>query len=98
VTYDWTQHGQVYSEEELAKYGQLEEQGIRDCDVFLLVFPGRNGSHFEFGLAYGLGKQIVILEETEEEQKTFYHLPGIIRTKAENAAISIIVGIMCENQ
>jgi nucleoside 2-deoxyribosyltransferase len=91
ITYDWTTHGQVYSEEELTKLGALEEKGVLDCDVFLLVLPGRNGTHFEFGLAHGKGKHIVMLEEVEVEQKTFYYLPGIARYKTEDDVVQHIL-------
>ena len=52
-----------------------------------MIFPARNGSHIEFGLANGYGKHIVLLEEVETEQKTFYYLPGIQRFKMEKEAI-----------
>jgi hypothetical protein len=91
ITYDWTTHGQVYSEGELIELGILEEKGVLDCDVFLLVFPGRNGAHFEFGLARGRGKHIVLLEEVEVERKTFYHLPGIVRFDTEDEAVQHIL-------
>lgn len=87
ISYDWTTHGQVYSEEELRKYAIAEKRGVIDCDVFFMIFPARNGSHFECGLADGYGKHIVLLEEVEVEQKTFYHLPGIQRFKTEEKAI-----------
>lgn len=87
VTYDWTKHGQVYTEEELRKYGLAEKLGIKHCDVFFMIFPGRNGCHVELGLAIGFNKHIVLLEETEVERKTFYHLPGIKRFKTEEEAV-----------
>ena len=87
ISYDWTKRGQVYSEEELRKYGIAEKRGVIDCDVFFMIFPARNGSHFECGLAEGYGKHIVLLQEIETEQKTFYYLPGIKRFKMEDEAI-----------
>lgn len=93
-TYDWTVHGQVFSVEELAEFGLAEEQGVRDADVFLMIFPGRNGSHFEMGLARGLNIPIVLLEEAVVEQKTFYHLPDLHKVKTEDEAIAIILNIL----
>ena len=87
ITYDWTKHGQVYSEEDLARIAIDEEQGVINCQVFFMIFPGRNGTHIEFGLARGLKKHIVLLEEVEVERKTFYHLPDINRFKTETEAI-----------
>lgn len=93
-TYDWTVHGQVFTEEELTKFGIAEENGVANADVFLMVFPGRCGSHFEMGLARGLGIPIVLLEEVETEQKTFYYLPGVHKTRTEDEAIRIILRIL----
>jgi len=93
-TYDWTQHGQVYSQKELTEYGIAEERGVSEADVFLCVFPGRCGTHFEMGLARGLGIPIVLLEEELVEQKTFYYLPGLYRVKTEEQAITTILTIL----
>jgi len=93
-TYDWTVHGQVYSIEELREYGLAEERGVIYADVFLMIFPGRNGSHFEMGLARGVGIPIVLLEEAVVEQKTFYHLPGLYKAKTEDEAIGFIINII----
>jgi hypothetical protein len=98
ITYDWTTHGQVFDEDELFRLGLLEEQGVIDCDIFLLVLPGRNGSHFEFGIARALGKHIVILEEVEVEKKTFYYLPGIQRFDNERAAVEYIVEFLNKSE
>jgi nucleoside 2-deoxyribosyltransferase len=94
ITYDWTTHGQVHEEEELAKIGLMEKQGVAEADLFLMIFPSRTGSHFEMGLAYGLNIPIVLLMETEQELKSFYYLPGIRRTKTEDAAIGAITEIL----
>jgi hypothetical protein len=93
-TYDWTVHGQVFSVEELTEFGEAEEKGVRDADVFLMIFPGRNGSHFEMGLARGLNIPIVLLEETVVEQKTFYYLPGLHKAKTEDEAIALVLNIL----
>lgn len=80
ITYDWTTHGRVFDPAELAVIAAKEEQGVRDCDVFLMVLPGGGGTHYEFGVARTLNKPIVILQIDERiEQKSFYYLPGIVR-------------------
>jgi len=95
-TYDWWKHGQVYSKDELTKYGIAEEKGISEADVFLFVFPGRNGTHFEMGLARGLGIPIILFEEQFQtvEQKTFYYLPGLIKVKTEEQVITTITDLL----
>lgn len=76
VTYDWTVHNQVFDLGDLARIGELEEQGVRDCDLFFMIHPARNGAHCELGMARVLGKHIVILEEVPvPELKTFYFRP-----------------------
>jgi len=94
VTYDWTVHGQVFDKEELIRIAIAEEQGVSDADVFLMVFPGRTGTHVEFGLARGLGIPIVLLEEVEVEQKSFYYLPGLHKTQTEEEAIRAVLRIL----
>ena len=88
ITYDWTVHGQVHTEEELAQYGIEEERGVKDADVFFMIFPARTGSHFEMGLARGLDVKIVLLIEKEQELKTFYYLPGVTRFTDEDDAVN----------
>lgn len=86
VEYDWTRHGQVYTDEELEKYGIEEKRAVHRCDVFFMVFPGRNGCHVELGIAIGLQKHVVLLEEVQVERKTFYHLPEVNRFETEDEA------------
>jgi len=94
ITYDWTKHGQVYSEEELRAFGEEEENGVRTCDVLLMIFPGGCGSHWEAGLARGLNIPIVLLMEKEVEQKTFYYLDGVHQTKTEDEAIKKVLTLL----
>ncbi len=75
ITYDWTTRGQIFDEETLAEVGQEEERGVRDCTLFFMLHPARNGTHCELGMARVLDKHIVILEEGTFEKKTFYYRP-----------------------
>lgn len=41
---------------------------IRDCDIFVMITPGRAstaGTNFEQGFAYALGKRIIVIQYTE---------------------------------
>lgn len=41
---------------------------IRDCDVFVMITPGRAstaGTNFEQGFAYALGKRIIVIQYTD---------------------------------
>jgi nucleoside 2-deoxyribosyltransferase len=94
ISYDWSKHGQVYNEAELARIGDLEERGVKDCDLFFMIQPARNGTHCEMGLARAWGKPIVILEEIEVEQKTFYYRPGVYRCKTEDEAFNLALRLL----
>lgn len=95
ITYDWTTHNQVYNEEELQKVGTKEEDGVRRANLLLLILPGGCGSHWEAGLARGLGTPIVILMEATVEKKSFYYLnDNIYRTTTEDEAIAQITTIL----
>lgn len=91
ITYDWTKHGQVHNEDECEAIAILEEKGVLNCDVFLMVFPGRTGAHVEFGIARSSGKHIILLQEIETERKSFYYLPGVVRVQTEKEAIASIL-------
>ncbi len=47
ITYEWYKHGQVTNIDKLIAYGELEEKGVQDCDVFFMIQPGRAGTHCE---------------------------------------------------
>jgi nucleoside 2-deoxyribosyltransferase len=90
ITYDWTTHGQIFDEALLAEVGELEEKGVRDCDVFFMLHPARNGTHYEMGLAKGLNKLIVMVAEQEVEKKTFYYTSGIVKFTNLDEAIEFV--------
>lgn len=89
ITYDWTVHGQVYTEAELIRVGIAEERGVADADVLFMMFPARVGTHFEMGLARGLGTKIVMLfDKQDTRQLSFYYLSGIERFTNEDDAVN----------
>ena len=100
VSYDWTVHGRIDDPAELARVGELEEQGVRDCDLLFMIFPARSGAHCELGMARALGKHIVLLEEElPPEEKTFYHRPAaharpIHRFNDADAAIALALSLL----
>ncbi len=91
ITYNWAVHGQIFDESKLAEIGELEENGVRDCDVFFMLHPARNGTHYEMGFAKGLQKLIVMVAEDKVEEKTFYHTTGIMRFTDLDAAIEYTI-------
>ncbi len=88
ITYDWTIAGQITDPAELRRVGDLEMAGVRDCDLFFMMQPARNGTHCELGMALAWWKPIVLLEETKVEQKTFYYNPSVYRFEDEETAFA----------
>jgi nucleoside 2-deoxyribosyltransferase len=97
VTYDWTKHGRVHSVAEMQEISLLETEGVKNCDTILVVLPGGVGTHFEFGYAYALGKNVVLLEEVDVRRSSFYHLPGIHSVKTFGEALAIIERLSLEH-
>lgn len=87
ITYDWTTHGEMYEKREpmvapsLRTAASKELDGVCAADYLLLVLPGGCGTHFEFGVAYSLGKQIFIIDlgSSKFRKVSFHYLPGITR-------------------
>lgn len=104
TTYKWYKHGQVFDDDVLARVGEAEEAGVRDCDLFFMIHPARLGSHCELGMARVLGKHIVILEEVAvSEKKPFYYRPAghprpIYRFADEQEAVSCALRLLGVNQ
>lgn len=86
-TYDWTAHGPVFSQGlgRLRTVASNEVDGIRRADFVVGVLPGGRGTHFELGLAHGLGKLVYVysprreLFEAHPESCAFYHLKEVGR-------------------
>ena len=53
ISYDWTLHGSVksVSKERLQQVAMLELDGILEADFVVVLLPGGNGTHLEFGFA-----------------------------------------------
>ena len=68
----------------MIKYSKLEQQGIIDSDVVIILLPAGRGTHIELGIALALNKKIFLCSSTEEEFSientvNFYQLPNIVR-------------------
>ncbi len=88
ITYRWWNHGRVSSKADLLKCGLAELEGVLSSDVLLFITPANNGSHVEFGLALAKKIPIVMLcEDGQQEEKTFYNLPGVFRYDSATAAL-----------
>ena len=84
-TYNWAKN--INGDEtikDLIEYSKLEQQGIIDSDVVIILLPAGRGAHIELGMALALNKKIFLCSETKEEFNikntvNFYQLPNIVR-------------------
>ena len=92
-TYNWAKNiNGDETIEDLIEYSKLEQQGIIDSDVVIILLPAGRGTHIELGMALALNKRIFLCSETKEEFSientvAFYELPKIaklIGTAEEN--------------
>lgn len=84
-TYNWAKNiNGDETIEDLVEYSKLEQQGIIDSDVVVILLPAGRGTHIELGMALALNKKIFLCSETKEEfdiknTVNFYQLPCIVR-------------------
>ena len=84
-TYNWAKNiNRDETIEDLIEYSKLEQQGIIDSDVVIILLPAGRGTHIELGMALALNKRIFLCSETKEEFSientvNFYQLPSIVR-------------------
>lgn len=90
ITYDWTDHDGSSNDVELKEIAINEFNGVKNCDIFVMIHPARNGSHFEFGVACALNKPVIIIQEFEVEKKSFYYLNNVKIFNSENNALTCL--------
>lgn len=84
-TYNWTNNIENYDTiEDLIQYSVLEQEGINNSDVVIILLPAGRGTHIELGIALALNKKIFLCSNTEDEftienTVNFYQLPNIVR-------------------
>lgn len=84
-TYNWAKN--INGDEtvdDLIEYSKLEQQGIIESDVVIILLPAGRGTHIELGMALALDKKIFLCSATEDEFSVkntvnFYQLPNIIK-------------------
>ena len=84
-TYNWTKNiSNDETIENLIEYSKLEQKGIKDADVVIILLPAGRGTHIELGMALALNKKIFLCSATKDEFSientvNFYQLPNIVR-------------------
>jgi hypothetical protein len=83
VTLDWTQQDwtRQHTPEELEEKALLDERAVREADILWYVTPAQEsgkseGSHFELGVARGLGK-IILVSGPPNQHQIFPRLPKL---------------------
>lgn len=92
-TYNWAKNiSNDETIEDLIEYSKLEQKGIIEADVVIILLPAGRGTHIELGMALALNKKIFLCSATKDEFSientvNFYQLPNIVRlvgTSSEN--------------
>lgn len=84
-TFNWTKYISEYETiEDLIKYSELEQKGIEESDVVIIILPAGRGTHIELGMAIALNKKIYLYSNKKEEfdienTVNFYQIPSIKR-------------------
>jgi nucleoside 2-deoxyribosyltransferase len=94
--YDWTTHGSVKEDsvDILAEIGQKEYEGVRDADILIVLTPQGRGTHTEFGIAIGLGKEIYLCHsddtyfKPDDNTSAFYWLPQVKQFRGTTTEIA----------
>lgn len=98
-SYDWTVHTTKHETlgipdsdpETKRRVAEDEVYGVKLADVLIVIMPGGRGTHFEMGLAFALGKRIVILNEVDELiSPSFHFLDGVARVKTEQELLELL--------
>lgn len=97
LTYDWTDHGYVHDQTELAHVAYREVAGVVHAQCVLMVLPARLGSHFEAGVAFALRIPIVLLDDLPADHAalvSFHQRPELIKCITEDAAVRTVLNIL----
>lgn len=75
ITSDWTKNVLEPTVRDLAKESVKDLQGVKDADVFILLWPGRLGSAGELGAALALGKTAILVGGIDRNTNVYFNHP-----------------------
>ena len=84
-TYNWAKAiNENETFEDMVEYSKLEQKGIADSDVVIILLPAGRGTHIELGMALALNKKVFLCSATKDEftienTVNFYQLPNIVK-------------------
>lgn len=84
----------------MKEIGFQEKNAVLDADFIVVLLPAGKGSHIEFGIALGQGKEIYLHSTNADlnyfpTTSTFYHLSNV---KKINGTIDELIEIVTRSQ
>lgn len=90
LTYNWINHGLVTNAEQRTNVALKEIEGVVQCDLLFVIWPGGGGTHVEIGVALALGKCVIFVAPPSlEREVSFYQHPNVLRIGEINKAIEV---------
>lgn len=78
ISCEWWKHEYTDNPIHLGQAGDEEMEAVRNCDVFVCMMPGMEGTHAELGAAVVLRKSVILyMPETNKRPVPFYHCKGV---------------------
>ena len=50
---------------------EVDLEGLKNADTVVFLMPGGNASHIEAGIAFGLGKKLILIGEVEKPETLY---------------------------
>lgn len=98
-TYEWYHAGKV----DLARYAEvsaLEYNGVISADIFIMLCPGKKGSHTELGIALTTVPHVFVAGVKEELEphatgypSIFYYLPTVTRIEHDGTFDDLVAQV-----
>lgn len=84
-TYNWVKNiNNDIDIEEIREYAKLEQEGVINSDVVIILLPAGRGAHIELGMSLALNKKTFLCSLTEDEFSientvAFYEFPNVVK-------------------
>ena len=84
-TYNWVKNiNNDIDIDEIREYAKLEQEGVINSDVVIILLPAGRGTHIELGMSLALNKKTFLCSLTEDEFSientvAFYELPNVVK-------------------
>lgn len=84
-TYNWVKNiNNDIDIDEIREYAKLEQEGVINSDVVIILLPAGRGAHIELGMSLALNKKTFLCSLTEDEFSientvAFYELPNVVK-------------------